>query len=172
MIGLDLQTLALPWGVAVVTELTEVVQLFPSPLFWPWPKLTLNVTLNMNLTLTDQDPDNPPYRQRCFFLNSYENVRRQRNNSSRVIWWVRPREQDELWCNCGQFAIAVRSTKIYITFTIIILFDTVVNVTRLSALEEGTGVDYQYNNYEHAAAAASTRNTDVVSYGTWRSSLG
>ena len=41
---------------------------------------------------------------------------------------------------------------------------------RLSALEEGSAVDYSYNNYEHAAAAASTRNTDVVSYGTWKQS--
>ena len=29
MTALDLQTLALPWEVAVVTELTEVVQLIP-----------------------------------------------------------------------------------------------------------------------------------------------
>ena len=42
--------------------------------------------------------------------------------------------------------------------------------SRLSALEEGSAVDYSYNNYEHAAAAASTRNTDVVSYGTWKQS--
>ena len=64
------------------------------------------------------------------------------------------------------------ATNIYITFTInifilsIICVHTVINMNRLSALEEGTGLDYNYNNYEHAAAAASTRNTDVVSYGT------
>ena len=40
------------------------------------------------------------------------------------------------------------------------------HLIRLSALEDGAGIDYNYNNYEHAAAA-SDHNTDVVSYGTW-----
>ena len=39
-------------------------------------------------------------------------------------------------------------------------------LVRLSALEDGAGIDYSYNNYEHAAAA-SDHNSDVVSYGTW-----
>ena len=39
-------------------------------------------------------------------------------------------------------------------------------LVRLSALEDSAGVDYSYNNYEHAAAA-SDHNSDVVSYGTW-----
>ena len=40
------------------------------------------------------------------------------------------------------------------------------SLVRLSALEDGAGIDYNYNNYEHAAAA-SDHNSDVVSYGTW-----
>ena len=39
------------------------------------------------------------------------------------------------------------------------------SLVRLSALEDGAGIDYNYNNYEHAAAA-SDHNSDVVSYGT------
>ena len=50
------------------------------------------------------------------------------------------------------------------------LLHSLTSSSRLSALEEGSAVDYSYNNYEHAAAAASTRNTDVVSYGTWKQS--
>ena len=170
------------YGGCAIVILAQTLAPSPWLLFWPWPKLWPWLQpwpwiRPWNWSRLWQSPSQLTWlwpRKRYFLFEFLINF-------FRVVWWVRPREQDELWCDRGQFAIAVISTptlqrpqrfaSLSLSISALLQSLTLSSWDRLSALEEGTGLDYNYNNYEHAAAAASTRNTDVVSYGTWTASV-
>ena len=149
-----------------------ILALTPTPILTLTQNLTLSVTMTTNLIKT-------PTITHTMNLTVILSFRKcdERNYFVRVLRWVWPREQDELWCDRGQFAIAVIWTEqLYNNLWYFLhhfhhYYLTLSSWARLSALEEGTGLDYNYNNYEHAAAAASTQNTDVLSYGTWTASV-
>ena len=141
----------------VVTELTEVLQ-FNKFIRWILKFKMLSLS---------------------FKLSMYDFV------ACRLLWWVRACEPGQLRRHRRQSAISVSRWTLthlqgFISFCLrpIVESDIIATIfswlssqsawhlIRLSALEDGAGIDYNYNNYEHAAAA-SDHNSDVVSYGTW-----